>query len=951
MKKNILALFLVLWAAALPAQYSYFYGKNKIMRQAFPWKYADTKNFRIYHYIDDQELVTRIAVEAEKAYEKLSSLLNVSIEERTPIIFYNKQTDLEQTNLYPGLIPPGSFEGFTEPVGHRVVIYGNRTAEDLGRLITHELAHSFQHAILYKNRPAGLFDYNRPPLWVLEGHAEFMTEYWDSFSLMTVIDAVVNDRIPEIQEDGDLAAPSGTNRTPYDFGHLIYEFIHEKFGKKGVRDLLLAQRRPGLVSKRRSFLDQFNYTPKTFNFEFKKYARDRFRAFFGRENPEEYSFVIGPDFPFAYAFSHQVSPGGELLAVLTVNFRSYKIDVILVSLKDGKVIKNVTPGYHSTYDGIEYKFVPADGRSFTWDRRGENIAFFARKELDTYLVVLDALSNRKVSEFRLSEIQKPSSPVFDPKEERVLFTGIEGIRAFLYSLDLKSGRVRRLTDGRTYVKSVDIAHDGAKVVYSASADGFDRLFLAPLESPDQALQLTRGGFNDIAPSFSLDDRTVYYSSDERGAFNICSLDLESRVLRRLTDARTGNFFPVEIPGDTRKLGISSFHTGSFLLVKKDVEPALAQGEVEFGPPRYAATVLPQAGGDVAAAMPERLEVKKYKPFEKLVVSSLPPVNLGIDSGGGFYGSSYLNVTDVLGDHNFIFYLASYYGYRSYHLAYLNQRRRLQFYTHLFSESDAYYYPYVSNLYLSLRSRIGGDFSLIYPFSRATRGELTLSAYHQEEDSDLFYYGFELPYGQFFNGFALPLQAALVSETTRFAQYGPNSGHTFRLSAAKYWKLFSKSLDAYALEGDARKYVRIDNNTLLAFRLSGFYSGGKNALLFWTGGNNTLRAADFRGEVGNKGFFFNAEMRFPLVHAALTPIGLIGPLRGVFFFDLGGMWFHGQPFRVFEKGRFKIQDALSSYGYGIEFFLFGYPMHVEWVWRTDFTQKRYAGVNFWIGFDF
>jgi len=219
-------------------------------------------------------------------------------------------------------------------------------------------------------------------------------------------------------------------------------------------------------------------------------------------------------------------------------------------------------------------------------------------------------------------------------------------------------------------------------------------------------------------------------------------------------------------------------------------------------------------------------VKTYRPFEKLVVSSLPPINVGVDSGGGFYGSSYLNVTDMLGDHNFFLYLASYFGYRSYHLAYLNQRRRLQYFAHLFSESDAYYYPYVSDYFLSLRSRIGGDFSLIYPFSRSLRAELTLSAFHQEEDSDLIFGGVELPYGQFFNGFALPVEAALIAETTRFGNYGPNSGYTFRLSAGKYFPLFSKSMDAYTLEGDVRKYLRIDNNTLLAFRLSGFYSGGK-----------------------------------------------------------------------------------------------------------------------------
>jgi hypothetical protein len=948
MKKNIIAVVLLFCAATLSAQYSFYYGKNKIVRAAFPWKYAETKNFRIYHYIDDEELLGRVAREAEKAYEELSSFLNVALEAKTPIIFYNKQTDLEQTNLYPGLIAPGSFEGFAEPMSNRIVVYGNRTKEDLSRLLKHELTHIFEYAILYKNRSIGMFDFRRPPDWVMEGLADFMTNYWDSFSLMTVIDSVLNDRIPELQEDGDIRVDYGTNRTAYDFGHLMYEFFYEKFGKKGVRDLLLGQRRPALISKRRSFMEQFNFVPKTFNYEFKKYARARFKTFIGRENPEDYSFIIGPDFPFAYSFSHQISPGGELLAIVTVNYRTYKIDIIMVSLKDGKVIKNVTPGFKSTYDGIEFKFVPSDGRAISWDRSGENIAFFARKELDSYLIVMNAINNRVLKKFNIGAIQKASSPVFHPRKNSLLFTGIEGIRSFLYSLDLDNGQVRKLTDGRTYVKAVDISSDGEQVVYSANEGDFDKLYLATSENPDLALQLTSGAYNDIAPSFSQDNKTVYYSSDELGAYNICSLDLKNKIVYRHSDVRTGNFFPVEIPGAKGQLVISAYHKGSFLLFKKDASSYLAKRPVEFSPLHPATAPAVTAAGTAA---PFTLTVKKYKPFEKLIISSLPPVTLGVDTGGGFYGSSYLNVTDMLGDHNFIFYLASFYGYRSYHLAYLNQRRRLQFYAHMFSESDAYYYPYVSNFYLSLRSRIGADFSLIYPLSRSTRVELSVSAFHQTEDSDLIYYGYELPYGQFFNGFALPVEAAIVSETTRFGQYGPNSGRTFRFAVGKYFKLFSKSLDAFTMEGDFRQYLRLDNYTLLAFRLSGYYSGGENALLYWSGGNNTLRVADFRSLVGNKGFFFNAEFRFPLVHAALTPIGVIGPVRGVFFFDLGGFWFNDQKFRVFETGSLRLQDALSSYGYGIEFFLFGYPMHFEWVYRTDLKDKKYNGVNFWIGFDF
>ena len=66
MKKTTFAFFFLFSAAALFGQYAFYYGKNKIVRQAFPWKYAETKNFRIYHYMDDQELLRRLPVKRKR---------------------------------------------------------------------------------------------------------------------------------------------------------------------------------------------------------------------------------------------------------------------------------------------------------------------------------------------------------------------------------------------------------------------------------------------------------------------------------------------------------------------------------------------------------------------------------------------------------------------------------------------------------------------------------------------------------------------------------------------------------------------------------------------------------------------------------------------------------------------------------------------------------------------
>ena len=158
---------------------------------------------------------------------------------------------------------------------------------------------------------------------------------------------------------------------------------------------------------------------------------------------------------------------------------------------------------------------------------------------------------------------------------------------------------------------------------------------------------------------------------------------------------------------------------------------------------------------------------------------------------------------------------------------------------------------------------------------------------------------------------------------------------------------------------------------MALRLRGFHSTGDNPDFFWFGGDNTMRGYPFQGFVGNRGFHTNAEVRFPLVDALLTPIGFFGPLRGTFFANVGGAAFEGQRFKIFSSdlrisrvdGRvvdgWGLQDAVASYGFSLGLNLFGLPMHFDWVRLTDFAKtvtdrlslRNETQFKFWIGIDY
>jgi outer membrane protein assembly factor BamA len=270
------------------------------------------------------------------------------------------------------------------------------------------------------------------------------------------------------------------------------------------------------------------------------------------------------------------------------------------------------------------------------------------------------------------------------------------------------------------------------------------------------------------------------------------------------------------------------------------------------------------------------------------------------------------------------------------------------------------------------------------------------------------------YGQavFRNGTLVPFGLAFIQETTIFREFGPLAGSTMRLAYDVAPKI-GTTLSRQTFDADLRHYLRLGGSGLLATRLRGFKSIGEFPDFLYFGGNSELRGYNYLEFAGQNTVFANAELRFPLIEAALTPIGVIGGIRGVFFGGLGGAWFNNQPssdpctsggykfatsstevcrpitgVQINAAGNdyvydpsgnpvltygpaqtisgFRLKDARASYGLGLETFALGFPIHFDWSWRTTFN-KPWEDVLFaldggsakfrkprfavWIGYDF
>jgi len=978
----ILFLFFLIGVNLCFSQMVYFpyYGKNKVLYTNFDWKVYKTDHFDIFYYADDTRDLEIIADLAESAYKSISEDIKHQLSASIPLLYYKTTTDFYQTNLFD--MPEGVL-GAAEPLLYRIAIQGDMSIDEMHNLIEHEVSHVFEYDILWGSPGGVLYALSAPPGWIFEGYCEYNTQTWSPWSALIVRDAALNDRIPEMVGNGHLFSRYPLPRpADYDFGHALFDYIEHAYGENGIRDFWHSMKNSPLIGNQNPIKRAFNMPVKEFHYEFKKYLRAKYKPFLTRENPEDYSTPIGPEFPmnpYYHAYSIALSPSGDIVAAILANYKDLDFDIVLFSTKDGSVIKNITKGYSVKYESIKFEIDPAEGRDLAWSSDGDRIAFFGRAGQKHSLFIINPLTGNIVQSIKIQQDQ-PSSPCFFPSGNEIVFTAFENGIHDIFKLNLENGAVLNLTANDLFEKAPVISYDGKTIAYTIRMDAYDKLFISPVDNLKKRTQLTFGPGNTIIPAFSQDNKEIFFAGDQKEAHNIYSIHLETGELKRYTDVRTGNFFPAPMPNESGVILFSSFNKGAFQIFKSKLEGTVEES-VTFADMDYEEEFdrfEPIVSVDI-----DEQKIKPYKGLSKLFMNNRPPIGAIISTDGSIYGGTALSFSDLLGDHNFSLIAYQVRSFRSYAFSYANLKKRFQFVADAFQYTIYYYAPYsyldpTFYQYLSYRDAMatrtimGASFSGYYPFSRYYRAQFGLSFMNYEED---FYDPYmnqvlgqgNLGYSYFLNGNSLSVSAALVGETTRFRYYGPYSGNTFRLSLGQTIPVNDRFIQNTTIQADLRQYLPIGGDSLFAFRLNIFASLGKTPYIFYWGGNNQVRSSYYYNIIGNSGWYANLEFRIPLVNSATTLIGQIGPMRGVVFFDMTRAKVKGYPAKIYDVfygdsgiPELRVSDAIGSWGFGIEFFFLGLPMHLDWAKRLEiediskpFSIKSIGkfDLKFWIGFDF
>jgi hypothetical protein len=1022
MALGLAVVFLVASAGAVAAQgvtgYIPYFGKNQIRYDHFEWHTYTTEHFEIYYYPEIEPHLERIAGYAESAYQHVSSELKHDLSMKLPLILFSTASEFWQQNVIPGAAQEG-VGAFAEPGRYRILMPIDEPPDLLYRLIVHELTHQFQFDII----PTGLIRRNMP-LWVFEGMSDYMTGYWRPLDMMTVRDAAVSDIVPkmsEMQEYGGFSNP----RLIYNLGHAAFEFMESKWGKEGVRAYVFALRRSVIGGSDDAYEEAFQITPEEWDAQFDRYLKERFKPFRDKERPADYGRDLAPD-PrkgrFANVLSIEPSPSGDLIAGMTGNGRDREYDIVLISAKDGEIIRNLTSGFDQSM-GFEYLATPGGRWNsvpwMSWSPQGDRLAYFVRTEKDRSLIVQNVVTKKIEIRVPLTTIDAPESPDFSPDGRLIAFSGMRGSVADIFTVDLASKEITNLTNDAFAQYAPTWAPDGKSIVYLTRVSGNEKLFRMDANGANK-VQLTFGTHDEGGAQF-IDANTLVFAStavnpaepiDPEVAkngqiYNIWTLDLKSNDLRQFTDALSGIHTPVVLrEGSVNRLAFVTYFKGEYglhVLERKDEITRVASAD--FGSPGPIV--------DFQAPLTHTLiadNKKKKGKFEKLFLEGRPPVALGVTSGGDVFGGTQVTFTDVLGDQQFNLFISSVSQYRTMSLTWMNMEKRLQWALQGYSQTQFYYGqlegifydPAYSGLIdrdlaQATRTIQGGTAYAIYPFNRYRRIELFGGYnYYKESYNDPILEQIstdyqEEQYGQtlFNNGSMLPLGAAFIQETTIFREFGPLSGSTMRLAYEVAPKI-GNSLSRQTFDADARKYYRLAANGVLALRARGFKSIGQNPDYTYFGGNSELRGYEYLQFTGQQAFFMNAELRFPLIDAMATPIGVLGGIRATLFAGVGGASWEGQPFtfftnkdsvetpilgynldgspvlgqpRLIEGARFV--DARASYGISLATFALGFPLHFDWSWKTlmnrdweDVQFARFGGseefrkakFTMWIGYD-
>ncbi len=959
------------------------FGKNKITAQRFDWHIHRTEHFDIHYYSSEAKLVPIMAAIAEEAYEQHSEDFEHELQDRTPLILYKSHKDFQETNIILQELHEG-IGGFAELFKHRIVIPFTGSLEAFREVIFHELIHIFQYDIIYQKPHAriysGEFLYS-PPLWFIEGMADYFAEDNDAIGEMVIRDASMNNNIvplPQLQNFNRLSSPY----VGYKLGQLAVAYLTETYGREKIAEILRGLRQSRTKDLDRVFREVLGVELEEFDKAWRQTVRRRYWPLIeDRELPD----LVAKNLTEKSRYSHNIkpiwSPSGDIIAYVTGN--DGFLEVILMSAKTGERIDRVTKRFfREKYEEIRTDF-SGFGRSLAWAPDGDRIAFVAKHHDANYLLEVNILTEELTQYFRLN-YDNISSPDYDGSGEQIVFSALKEGQTDLYNIELLTGEINRLTFDAFNDTHPSWHPTTDKIVYTSERGRKNRLVLIDLDNGTERV-LTNGTYNAISPSWTPDGESILFCADGQGIYDIYRLEIvekneaqedavtdaedETQVeqldndtvggtslfsganrleltdrtlqveLTRLTSMMTGCFNPSLSP-DGKQLLFSAYQNGKYDVHTMEIAKTIDEKVevIDIAEPTAVLTTEKPATYRIAR--------RKYSTKSSFALDAIfPDFTLGAD--GILRSAVQIIGSDMLGNHRIGVSVMSQSSYLAPDFI-----AQYGFLTHRTDIGAMVYNYHEYHILGGIQSRRGilqritglGTY-LNYPFDRYHRLDLNLSMYSQP-----FSFNFQTnrPLDPFDDRGLLTIGSiAFVGDTTMWREWAPYTGSRYRIELERSFPTLGSELSLTNVIFDARRYFGLGRRSTLAARLLFGGSFGADKSYFYLGGIDTLRGYDYEALVGTRIGLINLEVRIPLIdvlHFGWPIRWTLGGIRGIIFADLGGAWSDWQygpenRFNIFvrEENRIRLDDAKAAVGIGMRLQLGLFSIDFAAARHTDLTR--------------
>lgn len=932
MKIKVLLFFLIISSGLPTFGQFYFFGRNKVQYEKFDWKILKTEHFDIYYYSDLDEMATIGAAYAEEAYAKLKLEFNHIIFRRTPLIFYNTHIHFQQTNTTPGFIPEG-VGGFFEFIKGRVVIPYSGSLERFRHVIYHELVHVFMTTKLMRITNDFKLNTERfPPLWFVEGLAEFYSTTWDSRGEMVIRDAVLHDYLPGIS---DIYRISGTFLM-YKQGQLFLNFMDKYYGREKI--LMLIDN----IWMTDSFRELLEYVLgkniEEIDREWKSFLKKTYFPMYAQySNISDRSVLINSE---GYSFSpvtHKTDEGTEIY--FTANLDGYS-SIYKIIKEDSLTYTNpklVLRGER----GVELESLHLFDNSLGMSSSGV-IAFATKSGPADVIHFYSTSAGEIINTFRDSDLVYISSPSFDAAGESVVFSAIDRKGySDIYLYNLKQQNLQRLTND--YYEDITPVFNKNENLIIFSSDrtagknaGKKNLFSIDKNTYD-IHYITDINWNIEAPRILADGSGVIVRGDLDSVDNFYFVGLSDKETQKI--GRISGFisavFDHWIENDSTLVFTgfedATFRLYSYQFTRPDsfiVYERLRNSAPAWRPNTYASETKYQ---NVA--------------YENEYTLDYAQSQISTDPVYGTRGGAVFSLSDLFGNDNYFFLIYNTAQIqqdflKSFNIALtrLNLSERTNYSYGIFHFSGRRYDLRDTDEFFFERS-FGGALSFYYPLSKFGRIEASVTIANSDK--------------QVITGL-IERKAILNSNSVSYVYdnslwmpSGPVDGLRARLLLGYTTDVKYSNVNYFTMITDLRYYYRLTLRSALAFRASLYYNEGKEARRYFMGGSWDMRGWPRWAIRGEKMWINSVELRFPLfdqirVTLPIADLGFFG-IRGALFWDSGGAWDE------------QYENTIGSLGGGLRFNLFNVI-----VLRYDIgkkIEKNYTKLQpglfyqFFFGFDF